>query len=158
MDFETILVPKCAPRKQPKTNKKRTLKKNTKKNEQGPRPHLPPTPAPLPARSARGRGHRVSISEGPVRRGGTGFPSQGTGFPSQTGENRYPRGRVGKGLPFRLRLRHCFRFNRFRCRLRSISRSIDFEVEGINDDFDRFSDDFTTTTPATRRQVGGFND
>ena len=63
-----------------------------------------------------------------------------------------------KGLPYRLRLRNRFCFNRPRCRLESVSRSIDAEVEHINDDFDfdRFNDDFTTTTPTTRRQVGGF--
>ena len=73
----------------------------------------------------------------------------------------------GKGLLFRLRLRYRFCFDRFRCRLRSICSSIDFEVDRIDDDFkfdrinddfetDRFNDDFMTTTPTTRRQVGGF--
>ena len=34
----------------------------------------------------------------------------------------------------------------------------DFEFDRINDDFqfDRFDDGFTSTTPTTRRQVGGF--
>ena len=35
--------------------------------------------------------------------------------------------------------------------------AIDFKVDRINDDFDfdRFNDDLTSTTPTTRRQVGG---